>query len=543
MRKGNRFLALLLACMMLCSLLVACGKGNDGSDKDDNKRNTVPTVSTNPTILTSPTVSTSPTVPTSPTVSTSPTVPTSPTISTPPTLPSIPDHDHQWSDWEITGEATCYEEGVRIRNCACGETETQFTPKTAHTEGDWVTISRPTATTQGEQALLCAVCGGQMQVKPLEGSAEWTYKTDDAGYCSGFARVNGDSHDVIFDSFGDVVYTAADSETIEIYANGYFISRGDGSPCLKKADGTVVCSAESLGITGFGLTENYEDYIRFLYDGYVLAYKITNTYNGTQFQIGILGTDGQWIVPLSADHPIISSGADYSAKTLSQHSYIYAGDGILILPVYNAAYSYKLYNIKDNAVYDIVPDVADWNLDYYISIASFKNGVAHVTSGDKLYIVYANGSVINTWLPVTKKGFYADEDGTRYTFGQSAIYINDELHKELDFTVTGAVWVGDSWLVRIKNPAGVYYYTYVTMDGEFLFEPIATNAVYICDVSGVGVGNNRGEGTKVVVNAQGDILYSSASKDGNIYVNKGAVYEEVKHAFSSDRTYTFLSDN
>lgn len=511
MRKFQKLLALLLACLLLCGSLMACGgSGSDYDDDDDEKLEDRGDQDDKDK-------------------------------ETKPTDPAVPEHEHQWSDWEIDTEATCAEEGLSVRTCDCGQREEKAIEKNPHAAGEWVVITKPSATADGTKALLCAECGEQMETESVGLSAEWTYETDDLGFCTGYSKVDGVYRDVILDSFGDNYYVCADGEEIERYANGYFISNQDGVQYLKKADGTVVCSTETLDVTGFGLTDNYEDYAQFLFDGYVLAYKITNTYNGTTFELGILGTDGQWIVPLSEEHPIITSGARCDAATLAAHHYIYAGDGILILPVYDAPYDNKLYNIKTNATYEINPDVSNWNLDYYLSIASFEDGVAYVTSKGSLYTFYADGTVTTTTMPDEDyAGFYVAEDGTIYTFGSSAIYINDEVHKQLDFTAVDAQWVGDAWLVWIKNPAGEYYYTYVTMDGQFLFDPVASDAVYICDVSGIGVGSIYNDGPKLVINKEGNVLYTSGKDSAYIYINKGVVYEEVRYAFSTEETYTFL---
>ena len=41
-------------------------------------------------------------------------------------------HVHDWSDWTVTTEPTCTEEGVETRSCACGETETRAVEALGH---------------------------------------------------------------------------------------------------------------------------------------------------------------------------------------------------------------------------------------------------------------------------------------------------------------------------------------------------------------------------------------------------------------------------
>ena len=46
-----------------------------------------------------------------------------------------PPHEHEWSDWTVTKDATCTEDGEKTRTCGtCGETETEVIPALGH---DW----------------------------------------------------------------------------------------------------------------------------------------------------------------------------------------------------------------------------------------------------------------------------------------------------------------------------------------------------------------------------------------------------------------------
>lgn len=462
-----------------------------------------------------------------------------------------PEHHHEWSDWTTALEPTCSEEGISSRSCSCGAVENKSIDKLDHTEGEWVVITKPTEDVAGKKALLCSVCGEQMDEELFTRSAEWTYLTDKLGYCSGYSSVNGSYRDVILDSYGEIVYATQDGEEIEVYANGYFISEADGVQYLKKADGTVVCSTQSLEITGFGLTANYTDYKQFLGDGYVFAYNIIETFADSTFQIGILDTNGDWIVPLSEDHPILAAGAQYSEAIFNKHSYEYAGEGILFVnaKLSDYSYDYLLYDIDSNEIHRLTPNVSSSNIDYMATEAVFENGVFYGTYSKKMFRFSTDGSVtITDAFPsdASKSGFgiIVESDGTYYTVNDKGIYRNGVLHKSLDFTVTGAASVGDVWLIFIKNPTGSYYYTYLTTDGDFLFDPVATTATYICDLSGVGVSYSssyvQDDGVKLVIDVSGTVHYTSTQSKAYIYLNKGVVCEQIKGAFSTTETYTFL---
>ena len=521
--KLKKLIALLLAGLLACSMLIACGtedesdwdddedeEAEDRDDRDDDDDDRFPGLNNGTT--------------------------------TNQNTPAVPDHSHGWSEWDIITTPTCSEEGVATRSCACGESETKALDKTEHTEGEWIIIKKPTATADGERGLTCSVCGDYIMREPYnEPDAEWTFETDAAGYCSGYKDFNGKFRDVIIDSYGGVAYATVDGEDIEIYANGYFISKLNGVQYLKKADGTVVCSTESLDVNGFGLTENTEDYVHFLNDGYIFVYKVINTFADSVTQVGILGTNGEWIIPLSEDNPILTSGVPYFEKFYTQHWHHYVGDGVLALEHYDAPYHIVLYNIKDNAIYELTSnEILAYNTDYLITKASFKDGVAYVTSNAMVYKFYSNGKITRTDLETEFHDICRDEFGNYYSITNSTICLNGITHVELGFTVADAVWTSDTWLTLIKNPAGAYYYTYMTLNGEFLFEPVETTAVYICDVRGYAVGEIYGNGTKLVINQNNTILYSSTNPKAEIYLNKGVVCEQVKGAFSSDETYTFL---
>ena len=70
-------------------------------------------------------------------------------------------HVHNAGDWETVKEATCKEEGKRVRKCKdCGEiVEEGVIAKTdKHTDGKWVVLKEATEDAEGKRELHCAVC-------------------------------------------------------------------------------------------------------------------------------------------------------------------------------------------------------------------------------------------------------------------------------------------------------------------------------------------------------------------------------------------------
>ncbi len=500
MKKLVKFLSLLLALVLALGALASCGGDDDAEETKKKKKKKDPAKTT---------------------------------VTVPETVD--PNHDHLWGEWEVTREPTCAEEGISTRICDCGAREEAEIEKSEHTPGEWEVIKESTITEEGLKVIKCTECGEQIETLSLKLEPKWSYYADKAGYLSGSY-----SNDVIIDVTGEIVYTAEDGEDIKMYANGFFISEKGGVQYLKSANGRVICSTKSLDITGFGLVRNYVDYSRFFEDGYIFAYKFEETYSDSVCKIGILGTDGEWIVPLSEDNPIIKSGTKCTEKEFKDHFYYYLGCGVLALRVYEGEQDYVLYNIEDNALYEFTIDVS--NFDYILKEkTSFNDGVSYSKSNSILYKITVKAEVETIRLPnEPKSDTYTDKNGDFYLVTESAILKNGEVHKELDYKVSSGAWIGENCLIIIKNPSGKSFFTYVTKDGEFLFDPVECSGAYVCDVSGIGAGSIYTDGEKLVVDESGNIYYTSKNDEAYIYVNNGVVMEEVRGAFSSDETFTAI---
>ena len=77
-------------------------------------------------------------------------------------------HEHRWSDWTVTTEATCTEAGVETRSCECGEVETRELPALGHdfVNGD---CTRCDAV---EEAPFTDVPAGEFYFDPVEWAVE-----------------------------------------------------------------------------------------------------------------------------------------------------------------------------------------------------------------------------------------------------------------------------------------------------------------------------------------------------------------------------------
>ena len=68
-------------------------------------------------------------------------------------------HEHSWSEWTVTKEATCTEKGEETRTCACGESETREIAALGHTEEIIPAVEATCTETGLTEGVKCAVCG------------------------------------------------------------------------------------------------------------------------------------------------------------------------------------------------------------------------------------------------------------------------------------------------------------------------------------------------------------------------------------------------
>ena len=67
-------------------------------------------------------------------------------------------HEHDFSRWTVEKEATCTNDGEKVRSCECGEKETKTIKAIGHTEGQWITDKAATCTEDGTKHQVCDVC-------------------------------------------------------------------------------------------------------------------------------------------------------------------------------------------------------------------------------------------------------------------------------------------------------------------------------------------------------------------------------------------------
>lgn len=105
-------------------------------------------------------------------------------------------HTHSFSEWSITKNATCTEDGLQERSCACGEKETQAISANGHTE----VVDNATTSTCKEngksEGKHCSVCGIVIVEQISLPLTNHTYDNDNDEKCNvcEFVRVIGCTH-------------------------------------------------------------------------------------------------------------------------------------------------------------------------------------------------------------------------------------------------------------------------------------------------------------------------------------------------------------
>ena len=68
-------------------------------------------------------------------------------------------HTHCFGEWTVVEEATCIEDGQRVRVCKCGHSEEDVISATGHTEETVEGTSATCAESGLTEGKICALCG------------------------------------------------------------------------------------------------------------------------------------------------------------------------------------------------------------------------------------------------------------------------------------------------------------------------------------------------------------------------------------------------
>lgn len=356
---------------------------------------------------------------------------------------------------------------------------------------------------------------------------------------NGYAWITKDGIDSCYNEKGELLFTLPKgTRAASVFYDGYaavmqkdksgnaYVSaiidtKGNTVFDTKKigADGFIFGIYENQPISGFKSTKYREDSEntfgdfndllpvedRFLEDGYIFAYTLSESYAGTDFQVGVVNMKGEWEVPMAKDN-IASVGKDYSPGELLQNlSYCGEGNFMKVKSSYglddiSTIFNVDFYNFDANSWQSLVGD----NLKYYHDTfgLTFEDGVAigvgSVTDG--MTYIYAPVSGDKQVKIDNRELKYSSDNGYTYFYnydrtgrvifayggkeGTNVIGLDEELNEIFRTDLKYCFPAHDSCNgyipVNIRNDKGTEYWSVLDSKGEFVFEP-REGAISRCD--------------------------------------------------------------
>lgn len=318
----RKVMALLLAVLMLVTVFAGCTNPDNGTIPNTDPSSKPSIEPTSPTASIAPTAPNS-TKPTEPAVSN----PTQPTVSTP-TEP----HSHSYSEWSVTQEATCTKNGIRVRSCDCGETQSEEIPATGHNYGDWTVTQEATCIETGIRSSSC-VCGDiQTEEIPANGH---NYVDSICTVCGKENFTNElrilkklDVDKVYYCSENTIVFQN-DNKSYLADHNGKILTEGYDYVTCANPDGYFVAYNRSSEVIATIEDPDFGnlDTTRYVYDCYVINEKgnivFQTQYICTEADMDMSTYEGEYIASCNEDRIITYTadtyffGMDHSALTVN----------------------------------------------------------------------------------------------------------------------------------------------------------------------------------------------------------------------------------
>lgn len=190
----------------------------------------------------------------------------------------------------------------------------------------------------------------------------------------------------LIDSEGNTVFTAE-----EMGADGIIVNIYDDQP-EGSFKNLYTRENTTYSYSDFQSLQPVED--AFLDDGYILLYTVgEENYEGAHFFLGVVDTNGDWVIEMTEDTPVTEMGAYTPGEFLEHLVYVYEGNWIWIRDSYGNGMhcQFTLMNMFTGVSKRIIggpSNVAD------IEGLHFSNGVAYqIAGGDNaLYYVDDEGN-------------------------------------------------------------------------------------------------------------------------------------------------------
>ena len=246
-------------------------------------------------------------------------------------------------------------------------------------------------------------------------------------------------------------------------SSGYTMFRKNdfGEYIVVDKTGKIVFSESSLGVTGFLLPSKHDDEILdydpiwydyeipSMEDDYLMVYRISESFSGVNYEVGIVNMQGQWVDPLSSDHPVAKRGYDLSPSYFNgRRGVAYVGcDSYLFMM--DEVFTLGLYNVQTKSIASLDSFGNDMKL-YPEEYSKFVDGKMYISS---------NNNAVNYLYP----------DGTFKTFTKEELNQKDKTYQP----------------IILENELGSRYFTLENIDG-YKFEPVKLpdGVLYLSDDDG-----------------------------------------------------------
>ena len=260
--------------------------------------------------------------------------------------------------------------------------------------------------------------------------------------------------DAAIDTNGEILYILPDDWKISIgeYHNGNLVVGND----IYDIYGNLIASPEMSG---------YDELLTINRDGYILATKREESFAGDKICFGVLGSNGEWIYPLSSDNPI-------SQMLESDSSYMDDWS------VWDDDYGeYGTYIVRISV---------GWGLKYYYNLSTNElcAGYVHYESrnyqGQKsgIYLYDTSGERKLVIPNISADRFFNDafigsnlaEYDKRNLYDYNGNIIMDLSQYDLD--CYSACYKNGYLLIKVDNRTGSKYLCLFNPNGELAFDPI-----------------------------------------------------------------------
>jgi hypothetical protein len=87
------------------------------------------------------------------------------------------EHEHSFGEWTVEQNATCTENGNKVRFCECGVKQSEIIYANGHVAGEWIIDTEATCTESGSKHQVCSVCAETVKTVSISpkghASGEW----------------------------------------------------------------------------------------------------------------------------------------------------------------------------------------------------------------------------------------------------------------------------------------------------------------------------------------------------------------------------------